>query len=302
MMNEKQVAQYIVDAIADDDVSRLQSLKDGQGFEKRYNFSDLVDAPAAAPVLGYETPLHVATRMGKLASMRFLATIYDVNSNCNDHCMPPINLAVLFEQKEAAALLLKLGAQVKLSDEFNISALSLVEKYEKYDTFMPMIIGALSDKDRMNCYLHAGGYNNALHVVDYFLSVEGWDINTANESQQTALYFAAFQGHGDMVEALLERGANPNATTTQGITPLMAAARSPFLHEMQLFSSLMAAGANPYLVNKDQYTMFDIMRVNDVPDDVVAAIQKVVVLHEIKRVHDKLPDFKPIHKIKLKPR
>lgn len=296
MITPNDTPKYIFDAIVADDVSRLQGVKDAQAFFKRYNFSSFTDVASLAE----ETPLHLAARLGKLGAIRLLATVYDVNDIFNDMNVPPITLAVRFEQPAAVELLLELGAQAKLKDKFNISALSLAEQFYKHHDVLPMIAQSLSMEDRKACYLHAA-INDAPHVIDYFLSIPDWPVDTADRAQQTALYHAAFYNRREMVELLLDRGANPNAENHHGITPLMAAAHNPCLKDIPLFTSLIAAGANPHHVNKDKYTMFDIMRINDIPDDVVAAIQKVVVLHEIKKVHDKLPDFKPIHKIKLKP-
>ena len=67
---------------------------------------------------------------------------------------------------------------------------------------------------------------------------EGW----------TPLILAAFAQHGELVEVLLERGANPNATGLKGTTALMYA-KTALLDEENpdtaILDSLIKAGADP---------------------------------------------------------
>lgn len=62
----------------------------------------------------------------------------------------------------------------------------------------------------------------------------------------TALHYAAFAGHGELVERLVAAGADVNARSTNGSTPIMMAAREG---HAAIARRLLAAGANPALAN-----------------------------------------------------
>lgn len=64
--------------------------------------------------------------------------------------------------------------------------------------------------------------------------------------QWTALHYASFGGHGELVDTLLGAGADINARSTNGSTVVMMAAREG---HAALAQRLLAAGANPALKN-----------------------------------------------------
>ena len=55
----------------------------------------------------------------------------------------------------------------------------------------------------------------------------GTDVNTTEQTGETALFFAAGSGKDGTVSYLLLRGANPNARNVEGLTPLMVAVSYP---------------------------------------------------------------------------
>ncbi len=64
----------------------------------------------------------------------------------------------------------------------------------------------------------------------------------------SALHYAVFAGHADVVEYLLAQGADINALSTNGSTPLMMAAREG---REAIAKRLLAAGANRDIVNEN---------------------------------------------------
>jgi len=66
------------------------------------------------------------------------------------------------------------------------------------------------------------------------------------EREWTALHYAAFAGHGELVDRLLAAGADVNARSTNGSTVVMMAAREG---HAAIAKRLLAAGANPSLKN-----------------------------------------------------
>ena len=52
------------------------------------------------------------------------------------------------------------------------------------------------------------------------------NINAKNNKGQTALYLAASHGDEDLLQLLIKKGADPNISSNEGITPLLAAVTS----------------------------------------------------------------------------
>ena len=63
----------------------------------------------------------------------------------------------------------------------------------------------------------------------------------------TALMFAAVEGHTESIQTLLAAGANPNLANKDGFTALMFAVLEGHTESIQ---TLLAAGANPNLATK----------------------------------------------------
>ena len=78
-------------------------------------------------------------------------------------------------------------------------------------------------------------------------------VSTADESGQTALHFAADRGNCQVVELLLDAGANPNATDLEGIGVLQAAV---IAGHNDVASILLKFGANPHQADMDGDTPY----------------------------------------------
>ena len=63
---------------------------------------------------------------------------------------------------------------------------------------------------------------------------QGILVDDTDELGRTALMFAAFNGHTDVIELLLANGADVNAQNDEGRTPLMFAASGPFPEAVSL--------------------------------------------------------------------
>jgi len=83
--------------------------------------------------------------------------------------------------------------------------------------------------------------NNDIVKLESLLD-KGTDVNTTLGSlNSTLLYEASFRGHSQMVEMLLDRGADVNARTNEGATSLYVAAQNGHLETVRI---LLANGAD----------------------------------------------------------
>lgn len=78
-------------------------------------------------------------------------------------------------------------------------------------------------------------------MVKIFLD-QGWPINSADEHGDTALHFACLEGHGEVVEELLQRQARLDLGNRTGDSPLLLAIAQG---EMAIVGRLLQGGASP---------------------------------------------------------
>lgn len=82
--------------------------------------------------------------------------------------------------------------------------------------------------------LFTASFRGDLDSVQTILE-KGVSINSQDELNRTALFFAAQQGHTDLVKLLLDRGADPNIVGTgKGLTPLKVAEAKGFTEIVDL--------------------------------------------------------------------
>lgn len=65
------------------------------------------------------------------------------------------------------------------------------------------------------------------------LLAQGVDLDELDENGQTPLHWAVLGGYDDIVQALLEAGANPNSFSGDGVTPKWRA-RDFGLHQIEI--------------------------------------------------------------------
>lgn len=70
--------------------------------------------------------------------------------------------------------------------------------------------------------LHKAAYNGHPEMVDYLIS-KGADLNVQSNSGSTPLHGAAFYGHPDAVRVLIEKGAEVDIKNLGGFTPFLSA-------------------------------------------------------------------------------
>ena len=123
--------------------------------------------------------------------------------------------------------------------------------------------------------LHTAARVNNLEVVQILLQ-HGADINMPNISLDTALHTAARVNNLEVVQTLLEYGADINMLNRSWDTPLHAACLFDKPHMVNL---LLSMGADPYIMNKDNRKPRDIYKEGIIP--CIFIHHEVVALYKI---------------------
>ncbi|XP_008053608.1 ankyrin repeat domain-containing protein 16 [Carlito syrichta] len=103
--------------------------------------------------------------------------------------------------------------------------------------------------------LHCAARHGRRDVLAYLAEAWGLDIEAANRDYKRPLHEAASMGHPDCVRYLLGRGAAVDCLKKADWTPLMMACTRKNLEVVQ---DLVEHGANPLLKNKDGWNSFHI--------------------------------------------
>ncbi|XP_005383908.1 PREDICTED: ankyrin repeat domain-containing protein 16 isoform X2 [Chinchilla lanigera] len=103
--------------------------------------------------------------------------------------------------------------------------------------------------------LHCAARHGRRDTLAYLVEAWGMDIEAANRDYKRPLHEAAAMGHRDCVCYLLDRGASVDCLKKADWTPLMMACTRKNLEVIQ---DLVEHGANPLLKNKDGWNSFHI--------------------------------------------
>lgn len=131
------------------------------------------------------------------------------------------------------------------------------------------------DDDDINALVYASTYNNEEMVK--FLLEKGADANTVCEIENehidispTPLMNAAYRGNTNIINMLLENGADINYTTDYGMTALMMAAS---FNQFEAAKTLLEHNANTSITNGYGETALDLAKSEDYKD-IVELLEK----------------------------
>lgn len=155
-----------------------------------------------------------------------------------------LHWAAHWDDLETADLLIRAGANLNAANDYGVTPLSLactnrnaamVERLLKGEA-NPNVALRTGETPLMTC-AQTGSVDAAKALLDH-----GAEVN-AKESwqEQTALMMAVAGRHREVVRALIERGANVQARSKDGFTPLLFAAREG---DIEVGRLLLTAGAN----------------------------------------------------------
>jgi ankyrin repeat protein len=176
-----------------------------------------------------------------------MRTRVDVNATQPDGATA-LAWAIHLGEVRMADALLNAGANINTADEYGETPLTLAAANGDAGLVQRLLdAGASPLAARWNgetVVMIAAGTGSLAAVRQ--LARGGADVNAAEpRGGQTALMWAAAEGHGDVVAGLIELGANVDAVSKAGFTPLVFAV---IKNDAPSIKTLLAAGANPNVV------------------------------------------------------
>lgn len=105
--------------------------------------------------------------------------------------------------------------------------------------------------------LHDASYYNQIIIINILLNF-GININTLNKYNETPLFYS--RNNYEILELLLENGADPNIQNNYGDTLLHIICLNTNINDYKLIEKLLDYDANPFLKTKENETVVDLAR------------------------------------------
>jgi ankyrin repeat protein len=199
---------------------------------------------ASLDVSGAEVSLVDAVKAVDKATVRtLLAQRIDVNAPEPDGTTA-LHWAANRDDAELVDLLIRAGANAKAANRYGVTPLWLAAMSGNAAS-IEMLLKAGADANTASAegetVLMTAARTGKLDAVNVLLRY-GADVNVKEGwHQQTALMWAAAEGHPAVIRSLVEAGADIRARSQGGFTPLLFAAREGQIDAVQ---ALLAAGAD----------------------------------------------------------
>jgi hypothetical protein len=104
--------------------------------------------------------------------------------------------------------------------------------------------------------LHYAAFCGLHSIVDFLITAHSQDIHSrAFDDELTALHVAVIRGHAEVVQILLERGADPTVQDKDGQTPFHFASLKG---DVEVIRMILEQGADPTVQDKHGRTPFHI--------------------------------------------
>lgn len=164
---------------------------------------------------GVATPLHYAVASGKKEAAEILLLLGALPDKRDQYGNTPLITAVRANNLEIGELLIRYGASLKLGDSYNSTP------------------------------LHHAAALGLFYITDMLLYYDS-PVEIYDTEGNSPLMIGVSFGYYDISDILLQAGADPNTHDNEGFSPLMGAAQKGDTLMMRL---LINSGANLYAVN-----------------------------------------------------
>ena len=209
------------------------------------------------------TPLFLAAAYSHLDILRYLVENgADINACSDDHCTP-LMIAIKMGHINVATYLVEHGAKVDLKDDRGCTALHHAMYYYHHDRLEVCSCLIERGADVNGCYNNKSPQNGRTPLMIAsrygqldamtFLIKQGANVNLQDKEGETALHYAVDGSDVscEVLSCLIENGANFDAFSNSGCTPLMKAIHNQLI---QVVTYLIEHGANIDLQDKNGNT------------------------------------------------
>ena len=206
---------------------------------------------------GFTCLIH-ASRNGHTETVRYLVVVEGAQL---DHVSDDYNHTALHGaadnyQADVVQVLIDAGADIEARDNTGCSPLLTSSNREfDCDVIVKKLVEAGARVRAMNTKgqtcLHLAAYFGNISHVRYFVGLPEVDVNHVDTNGRTALHEAAQRGCADVVQVLIDAGADIEVRDNDGCSPLLAASSTG---ELVSLKKLVEAGAGVRAVDTEART------------------------------------------------
>ena len=218
----------------------------------------LVEAVADVRVVSDkgETCLMLAADFGRADIVRYLVGLpeVDVNHRDNKNCTA-LHYAVRRKHEDVVQVLIDAGADIETKNDKRQSPLHTAGLLGALTTVMKLVkagadVCATEDLGGFTCLNLAAFYGHT-DTVRYLATLPEVDLNHRGRNNCTVLHEAVYRKHADVVQVLIDAGADIEAKNDEGRSPLLLASRS---REVTTVTKLVEAGADVRAMDEERST------------------------------------------------
>ena len=239
-----------------------------------------------------DTCLTLAACTGEPEIVRYLVGLkdVDVNHKADDH-FSALHYAVDEKHPNVVEVLIDAGADIETKDDKECSPLHLACTNEEI-AIVKMLVKAgaqvcVKDNKGDTC-LTLAAYNGHTEIVRYLVGLKDVDVNHKAEDHFSALYCAVDREHPDVVEVLIDAGADIETKDDKGCSPLLLASCSGAL---ALVKMLVKAGAEVCATDNEGHTCLTLAAYNGHTE----IVRYLVGLKDVDVNHKAVDDFSALH-------